>query len=268
MTPEQPDLFSGGWVAPPERSASIGWAPIDAARLSDSELIAALPGGSQLEAPALAREAVRRHLPNAVAALEMLCQRFRGFGLDREVSEQTAALSGLSALGGLAASEAVSRLIVSGTIQGPGLRVALEAASALGCPLPQDRIVRWLRDDDQRVREAACRLARGGAEATAALIDLLTDLHAPVSRAAAFALGRLGRPEARPILLRLLATAPSPGLIHALAGIADDDVWVRLGQTARRVPDLAAAVLEALEDSESPRALAVAEGVRRTLRET
>ena len=264
--PEQLDLFSGAGPCPTASApASIAWTPLDPARLSDTELIAVLPRARQVEAPALAREAARRRLPEAVPALEALCRRFAGFGLDREVTEQTAALRGLAALGGPAAAAAVTRLIISGSIHGPGLRVALEAAWTLGCRLPPERIALWLRDDNPRLREAACRGARGGAAVVAALIDLLTDLHPLVTHPAALALGRLGRSEAHPVLLRLLATAPSPEVIHALAGIADDDDWVRLRQTALRVPDLAVAVLGALEESEAPRAVAVAAGVRRRL---
>jgi len=45
-----------------------------------------------------------------------------GFGLDREVTEQAAALRGLASLGGAAAKEAVTRLIVSSAVRGPGVR--------------------------------------------------------------------------------------------------------------------------------------------------
>jgi hypothetical protein len=260
---EQLDLFSGAGVSPPGPEAEpMDWAPLDPARLSDAELIAVLPRARQNEAPALTREAARRGLPDAIPALEALCRRFAGFGLDREVTEQVAALRGLASLGGEAA---VSRLIVSGAVRGPGARVALEAAAGLGCRLPPDRVAAFLRDDDPRVREAACRCARGGAEVIAALLDLLSDLHANVTHAAALALGRLGRREGAAVLARLLGTAPSKEVVGALAAIAEDDDWVRLGQTAMRVPDLAGVVLEVLEDSEAPRAAAVAEGVRRRL---
>ena len=260
---EQLDLFSGSGVGAPAKTESIDWAPLDPARLPDAELIAVLPRARQLEAPGLAAEAARRRLADAVPALEALCRRFAGFGLDREVTEQVAALRGLASLNG---GEAVTRLIVAGTVRGPGMRVALEAAAELGCRLPPDRIAESLRSDDPKVREAACRCARGGAEVISGLVDLLTDLHASVMQAAALALGRLGRREGRAVLIELLRTAPSKEVVGALAGIAEDDDWVRVGQTALRVPELAAVVLEVLEESEEPRAMAVAEGVRRRLR--
>jgi hypothetical protein len=132
---EQLDLFSGAGISPsPETDEdSIDWAPLDPSRLSDAELIAVLPRARQNEAPGLAQEAVRRGLADAVPALEALCRRFSGFGLDREVTEQVAALSGLTSLGGAAAKQAVTRLIVSGAVEGPGVRLALEAAAELRC---------------------------------------------------------------------------------------------------------------------------------------
>jgi hypothetical protein len=259
---EQFDLFSRAGVAQPAEIGPTGWAPLDPARLSNAELIAVLPRARQTEAPALAQEAARRGLTDAIPALEALCRRFSGFGLDREVTEQTAALTGLASLGGTAE---VTRLIVTGSVRGPGVRVALDAAARLGCRLPPDRVAAGLRDDDPAVREAACRCALGGSEIIAPLLDLLTDLHPAVTHAAALVLGRLGRREASSVLTRMLGTAPSVEVIRALAAIATDDDWVRLGQTASRVPELASVVLEVLEDSEEPRATAVARGIRRRL---
>jgi hypothetical protein len=263
---EQFDLFSGSGVTPAESDArSLDWAPLDPARLSDAELIAVLPRARQNEAPALAQEASRRELMDAIPALEALCRRFSGFGLDREVSEQVAALRGLAALGGGLARDVVTRLIAAGTVRGPGLRVALEAASTLGCRLPPEMVERFLRDDNPAVRKVACRCARGGAAVIKALTDLLSDLHEDVTQAAALALGRFGRPGGAFILTRMLGTTPTEEVVRALAGIAGEDDWVLLGQTALRVPNLAAVVLEVLEESEEPRAIAVAKGVRRRL---
>ena len=263
---EQLDLFSGAGVSRPEAESEwIGWAPADPSRLSDADLIATIPRASQREAAGLVGEAVRRALMDAVPALEALCRRFSGFGLDREVTEQTGAFSGLASLGGGAAAEAVTRLIVSGAVRGPGMRVAMEAAAGLGCRLPPERVAACLRGDDPAIREAACRCARGGPEVIAALVDLLTDLHGSVTHAAALALGRLGRREGSAVLIGLLRTAPTEEVVCALAAIAEEDDWVRLGQTAMRMPELAGVVLEVLEESEEARAMAVAQGVRRRL---
>lgn len=263
---EQFDLFSGFGAVPPwAEPASMDWAPHDPARLSDVELIAVLPRARQIEAPALTAEAARRGLADAVPALEALCRRFAGFGLNHEITEQVAAVSGLAVLGGAAAKDAVTRIIVAGWVCGPGLRAALEAAAGLGCRLPPERVAACLRDNNPAVREAACRCARGGAEVIAALLDLLADLHPGVTHAAALALGRLGRREGGAVLVWLLHTAPSEAVVRALAAIAEDDDWVRLGQTAMRMPELAAVVLEVLEESEEPRAIAVAAGVKRRI---
>jgi len=262
---EQLDLFAGSGVAAPAEAEPMNWAPLDPAKLSDAELIAVLPRARQVEAPGLAAEAARRRLADAVPALEALCRRFAGFGLDREVTEQVAALRSLAVLGGQLATQAVTRLIVAGAVRGPGMRAAMETAAELACRLPPDRVAESLRSDDPRIREAACRCARGGTEVISGLVDLLSDLHGSVMQAAALALGRLGRREGHAVLVDLLRTAPSKEVIGALAGIADDDDWVRLGQTAIRVPDLATVVFDVLEESEEPRALAAAEGVRRRL---
>jgi HEAT repeats len=260
----QLDLFASGGDPPsPLEMPSI--ASLDPARLSDGELIAAIPRAGQREAAGLVDEAVRRNLMDGVVALETLCRRFTGFGVDRAVVEQVVALRGLAAIGGTAAAEAVTRLIVSGAVQGPGLRDALGAGATLGCRLPSDRVASFLSDNDPVVREAACRCARGGAGVIPALIDLLADLHVSVAQAAALALGRLGRVEARPLLRRLLTTAPTPEVVRTLGGIADDDDWVQLARTAARFPALRSPVLTALEESDSPRAATVAEGLRRRL---
>ena len=114
---------------------------------------------------------------------------------------------------------------------------------------------------------AACRCVRRGPEAMAILVDLLDDLNEAVQRAASCALGRLGRPEARPPLLRLLREAPAPDVIDAIACVADEECVVLLGRIARSAPDLADAALAALQTIEHPRAERAIAGfaARRTL---
>ena len=259
-TPQQLDLFSSGGAAPP-----LPRRVEDPRRLPDAALIAAIPRAGQLDAPGLAREAARRGLSDAVPALESLCRRFAGFGREHEIAEQTAALGALAALGGKAATEAVTRLIVSDAVAGPGRTCALEAAAALACQLPPERIAAWLRDDDPAVRAAACGIARTHPAVIAVLIDLLTDLHPPVVQAAALALSRLGQRQGTGVLLRMLAAEPTPTVIAALGSVAGEDECVRLGQIALTHPDLAPAVLAALDECDVPRAAVVAAGVRRRL---
>jgi hypothetical protein len=73
-----------------------------------------------------------------------------------------------------------------------------------------------------------------------------------VAMAAAGALGRLGRAEGRPILLRLLRDQPSSEVIEGVVPIAAEDCVVLLGRAARQSPDLAGAVLDALTPSTRP----------------
>ena len=72
--------------------------------LSDEALIAALPDALLADACALAAKSGRRRLGDAASALVALCHRFVGFGVDRVVPEQVAALEALGAIGGTEAS--------------------------------------------------------------------------------------------------------------------------------------------------------------------
>ena len=261
-TPRQPDLFAGPGTPEPQAAAPPDRPSLDPAALADAELIAALPGVRQNDAAPLAREAARRALPEAIPALEALCRRFAGFGLNHAIAEQTAALEALSVLG---AKDAVTRLIVSHAIRGPGRRHAFRAAAALGCQLPPDLVASALRDNDSAIRAAACPCARAHPAVVATLIDLLTDLHPAAAQSAALSLGLLGRREGVAILLRLLAEAPSSVVVKSLLPIAREDEWVRLSQAAQSHPDLAPPILAALDDSLSPRAANIAASLRRRL---
>ena len=104
--------------------------PIAAPTLDDPALIAAIPAAGLADALALAAEAGSRKLASAVPALEGLCNRFTGFGADRPVPEQIAAVQALAAIGGPGAAQAVARLLTRKVILGPGLKVAVGAAVA------------------------------------------------------------------------------------------------------------------------------------------
>ena len=77
--------------------------------LEDEALIAAIAAASLDHCAGLVAEAVRRRLAAAIPALEALCRRFAGFGIDHMVPEQSAALRALAAIGSRDAAEAVSR---------------------------------------------------------------------------------------------------------------------------------------------------------------
>jgi HEAT repeat protein len=96
-------------------------------------------------------------------------------------------------------------------------------------------------------------------------MELLGDLDREVSMAAACALGRMGRVEARDQLKHYLNERPSPGVIEAVAGVADDEAIVFLARIGRARPELAFSVLRALDEIDHARATAAASGLKRWL---
>jgi len=262
MDAEQLDLFE---------SVVAGAAPFPAVdapaaeTLDDAALIAALPDAGLAGAPALAAEAGRRRLAAAVPALEVLCRRLTGFGRDRLIPEQVAALGALLAIGGQRSADAVARLIAGGAFLGPTLAVAVETAARLNATLPPATVLALLRHPEPQVRGAACRCARPGAGVAEILIDLAEDLNPDVAAAATCALGRMGRTEARSALRHLVGARPSAEAIDALAAVADEDDIVVLSRLGRARPDLAAAVLGSLDGIDGPRADNAAQALRRWL---
>jgi hypothetical protein len=264
-TGQQLDLFDGGGVSTEDPWPFAGPdVPVVASELDDAALIAAISRASLRDYRDLTDEAVKRRLAEAVPALEVLCRRFTGFGLTRPIPEQIAAVQAMASIGGSAASRAVARIVADAAIRGPGFADAAHAAARLRCRLPEAVVLDLLRHPDPGMRAdgAACA-HRARPDIVAILIDLLGDLHQPVARAAACALGRMGRSEARPVLLRLLAEQPSAELIQAVSGIADDAGVVALGRVARTRPDLAAEAVDALRDLEDPRAAAIVASIEK-----
>jgi len=239
---------------------------LDPAALDDEALAEAIRGASMRDCHDLAREAARRRLAAAIPALEALCRRFKGFGPEREIAEQVAALEGLAAIGGIGAAGAVMRIIAGEVVQGPGLEVAAGVAARLGVVLPDGAVLPLLRHRVPEVRASACRCVRVSPVVIPVLVELLEDLNRAVAAEAAYALGRMGRVEGRPALVRALRESPSAEAIDAVSAIADDDCFVLLGRIARTNPDLAEAVLAALDAAEQPRAAQIAASVRNTAR--
>jgi hypothetical protein len=258
----QLDLFAAGDLRPASPlTASARREAIPPRDLDDAALIGAIARAGAADGPALAMEAGRRGLANAVPALEELCRRFAGFGLERPIPEQIAALEALVMIGGGPAAGAVARIIAKGGVQGPGLKVALAAAARLRSELPAELVLGLLRHPDSGVRADGCRCVRMWPPAVPVLFDLRQDPDGDVSVAANCALGRLGRREALPALAGLLRRAPSPEVIDAVAPIADDDCIVLLARIVRTVPDLAGAALDALETVDHPRAAQLLQGL-------
>jgi hypothetical protein len=263
MAGKQLDLFSASGM-PVDRTRpraeerkAVAWEAVD-----DDALIAGIAEADLVEGPALLREVGRRKLTRAIPALEALCRRFSGFGLERIVPEQWAALEALAEIAGVESARAVARLIVTRAVQGPTLKKAVDAAARLAASLPADTVLALLRHDDPHIRADACRCTRPWPPAIPLLIDLIEDRVPDVGIAAACALGRLGRAEARPVLRRLLQDQPLPEIIEAIAPVADEDCIVLLGRVARLVPDRADAVLDALDAIDHPRAQALAASIR------
>jgi hypothetical protein len=230
--------------------------------LSDAALIADLSDATLADARALAAEAARRGLGDAVGALVALCNRFVGFGVDCRVPEQIAALDALGAIGGPEASRSVSQMIAKVIVQGPNLAAALIAASRLDVILNPDVALPLLRHAEPSVRAAACACVRAGGDIVATLIELLADLNGEAGIAAACALGGMGRVEALRLLKRCLIEKPSPRVIEAVAGVVDEEAIIFRARLGRKRPDLAKSVLAALDEIDHAKAAVGASGLR------
>jgi len=260
---EQLDLFSVS-TGPAERDVARRMTEpgIACGTLDDNSLLAAIPNAGIRDSVALVAEAGDRGLAAAIPVLEALCGRFAGFGADRIVPEQAAALDALVMIGGSDAAQTLVRLIAKRIVQGPCLQQAVAAASRVGAKFSVGTEVELLRHDNPQVRAAACRCTRAWPEAVPLLHDLLDDLHPEVRKSAACALGRMGRTEVRAILVRYLQEEPTVELVDAIAPIADDECIVLLGRVARAAPRLSATALDALLSIDHPRAEQIAAALR------
>jgi hypothetical protein len=262
MPDQQLDLFSDAGVEAEQPSPRSAGLPPSAADLDDEALIAAIPEANLADSSVFAAEAGRRRLATAVPALAALCRRFAGFGIDRAVPEQVAALEGLAAIGGRDAADAVAQMIERAVVQGPALNIAVSAAAQLRSTLSADVLRSLLRHAEPGIRAAACRRARPLPELIVLLVDLLDDLDRTVAMSAACALGQMGRIEARPTLVSLLRHEPSKDAIDSVSSIADEECVILLGRIARATAGLADAALDALESIDHPRAGAIAAAIR------
>ncbi len=252
----QLDLFAASGTDPDGLSSAAASAPtaLNAADLDDAALVAQIPTAGLREAPALAAEAGRRRLPEAVPALADLCRRFIGFGRERAVAEQWAALEALAAIGGAAAAHAATAMIVERVVEGPNRAHAVAVAARLGARLPTPTLLELMADPAPGLRAAACACAGPQLAMVPRLLELARDEAGEVRDAAVCALGRMGRREALPTLTRLLREDPSAAVIDAVAAIADEDCVILLGRLARTRPALAELVLDTLAVIAHPRA--------------
>jgi len=263
MSPEQLDLFCDFNAAVVMPSAAPTAPPtFDVATLDDDGLVAALASTNLTDSLTLIAETARRRLAAAVPRLRSLCRRHVGFGARRPIPEQIAALNALQAIGSREAALTVAETIERGWVEGPGLAVATCCAGRLHANLSAEAVAKLLQHPDSNVRAAACSCARPLPLIIALLGELLADLHRPVVEAAACALGRFGRAEARPILAALLEKTPSEEVIEAAAAVADESIMVILGRIARSGSKLAPAALAALADIDHPRAARIRAAVK------
>ena len=257
---DQPDLFDERGRSTPHRPpASAATTPAPPAdRLTDEELIAAVPQADLSTAGPLCDEVASRSLETAAPALEALWRRFAGFGVGTPLAEQLAVLATLARLRGEAARAGLRRIVLSQGLPASLLPAALRAAAEAGLALPAAFVAPLLEHGEVGVREPAFELAPAAGVPGHLLREGLRDRSASIRRSAAIAMGNRGLAEAAPVLIDELARDPSREAIEALAAIADDDAVVHLGRCAERHPSLAGAVVAALRDMENERAARLA----------
>src|SRR6516162_2084243 len=141
----QLDLFSDAGGRLDDFVPESPQAPLAPAEMDDEALIEALAQSRLAESAQLAAEAASRRLIAAVPALADSCLRLAGFGIDRLVPEQAAALEALAAIGGREAAQAVAEMIARAVVQGPTLNLAVSTAAQIGSALPPDVLRSLLR---------------------------------------------------------------------------------------------------------------------------
>src|SRR5258708_15116921 len=173
MCDQQLDLFSSSGIQAERPLPESTELRPTATALDDQALIAAIPESNLADSIALAPEAGRRRLAAAIPSLETLCRRFSGFGIDRMVPEQAAALQALAVISGREAAQAVSRLIVRGVVQGPALNLAVSTAARIGSTPPPGGLGVPPPHPHPGIPAHLCGCARPRPELNALMIDLL-----------------------------------------------------------------------------------------------
>ena len=259
--PEQFDLFSTRGTVVTDAAAAPR--PLNPETLSDEDILDRLPMAGISDVRLLCSLAVRRRLGDrAVPALEVLWRRFKGFGRERPLTEQTAVIETLAGLGTEAAGQALARVVAAHDLPPPLLPAALSAALSASLKLPAHFLRPLLGHADPRIRELAARLSGFGQPDIGALDACLNDTQPAVRRAAAVVLGKFGYAGARAILLNELRRTPTGEIVEALSAIADDDIVVHLGRCAEAHPALAGQIAAELEEMETPLSLRVARRIR------
>ncbi|MDE0717632.1 MAG: HEAT repeat domain-containing protein, partial [Rhodospirillaceae bacterium] len=263
---EQFDLFTGGGTVAP--AAVPADRPLCPETLSDEDVLGRIPNARIADVRVLCRLAVERGLGDrAVPALEALWRRFRGFGHDRPLPEQTSVIETLAKLETAGARQLLAEIATAYDLPPPLLPAALSAALSASLRLPVHVLRPLLADADPRIRELAARLSGFGQPDIGALEACLGDTQPAVRRAAAIVLGQIGHAAAKAILLSELRRAPTGDIVEALSAIADDDIVVHLGRCAAAHPALAGRIAAELEGMETALSLKVARRIRDDLAE-
>ena len=160
--------------------------------------------------------------------------RFKGFGHDKPLPEQTAVIETLAKLETAGARQLLAE--IAHDLPSPLLPAALSAALSASLRLPVHVLRPLLADADPRIRELAARLSGFGQPDIGALEACLGDTQPAVRRAAAIVLGQFGHAAAKVTLLNELRRAPTGDIVEALSAIADDDIVVHLGRCAAAHP--------------------------------
>ena len=263
---EQFDLFTGGGTVAP--AAVPADKPICPETLSDADILDRIPNARIADVRVLCGLAVERGLGDrAVPALEALWRRFKGFGYDRPLPEQTSVIEMLARLETAGARQLLAEIVTARDLPPPLLPAALSAALSASLKLPVHVLRPLLADADPRIRELAAMLSGFGQPDIGALEACLGDTQPAVRRAAAIVLGRFGHAAAKAILLSELQRAPTGDIVEALAAIDDNDIVVHLGRCADAHPALAGRIAAELEEMETARSLKVARRIRADLAE-
>jgi hypothetical protein len=93
---QQLDLFAGGG-RPAARLEGQERTPFAWHTADGDTIVAAIAEADLIDAPAVIAEAGARRLARAIPALEAVCRRFSGFGVERIVPEQSAAFDAMAA---------------------------------------------------------------------------------------------------------------------------------------------------------------------------
>ena len=261
------DLFAGGGSVGPDTVSAPQ--PLRPETLSDEDVIDRIPDAGISDVRLLCNLAVERGLGDrAVPALEALWRRFKGFGLEHPLPEQTAAIETLARLDTESARDLLVAFVTTPDLPPPLLPRALAAVRALSLRLPRDFIGTLLGHPDPGIRELAFALSWSGKPDIEKILAGLDDPQPTVRQAAAVALGNLGRRDAKATLLQGLRGNPTGEIAMALSNIADDEIIVHLGRCADAHPALANAIATELEEIETPRSLKIAGRIRAKLAET